>query len=120
MAEVNGGLCTRILLVASSDSEEAENTLTGLADAALSRGHEVTLFFSDRSVRLLVPRDDEKDYTGFLSRGTRLLVCRTSVVASGVPSSGGFIEGVEMSSLGELVDLMDDHDRMIFVGGDDQ
>jgi sulfur relay (sulfurtransferase) complex TusBCD TusD component (DsrE family) len=37
-----------------------------------------------------------------------------------VPSSGGFIEGVEMSSLGELVDLMDDHDRLIFIGGDDR
>ena len=105
--------------MASSDSEGAENTLTGLADAALSRGHEVT-FFSDRSVRLLVPRDDEGDYTEFHSRGSRLLVCRTSVATSGVPSSGGFIEGVEMSSLGELVDLMDDHDRMIFVGGDDR
>ena len=106
--------------MASSDSEEAENTLMGLADAALSRDHEVTLFFSDRSVRLLVPRDDEKDYTGFRSRGTRLLVCRTSAMTSGVPSSGGFIEGVEMSSLGELVDLMDDHDRVIFVGGEDR
>ncbi|MBC8497889.1 DsrE family protein [Candidatus Bathyarchaeota archaeon] len=106
--------------MASSDSEEAEYTLTGLADAALSRGHEVTLFFSDRSVRLLVPRDDEEDYTEFHSRGSRLLVCRTSVTTSGVPSSGGFIKGVEMSSLGELVDLMDDHDRMIFVGGDDR
>ncbi len=106
--------------MASSDSEEAENTLTGLADAALSRDHEVTLFFSDSSVRLLVSRDDERDYTGFQSRGSRLLVCRTSVATSGVPSSGGFIEGVEMSSLGELVDLMDDHDRLIFVGGDDR
>jgi len=104
--------------VASSDSEEAENTLTGLADAALSRDHEVTLFFSDRSVRLLVPRDGETDYTEFSSRGTRLHACRTSVATSGVASSGGFIEGVEMSSLGELVDLMDDHDRLIFVGGD--
>ena len=92
----------------------------GLADAALSRDHEVTLFFSDRSVRLLAPRDDEKDYTKFSSRGTRLLACRTSVATSGVPSSGGFIEGVEMSSLGELVDLMDDHDRVIFVGGEDR
>ena len=106
--------------MASSDSEEAENTLMGLADAALSRDHEVTLFFSDRSVRLLAPRDDEKDYTKFSSRGTRLLACRTSVATSGVPSSGGFIEGVEMSSLGELVDLMDDHDRVIFVGGEDR
>ncbi len=105
--------------MASSDSEGAENTLAGLADAALSRGHEVTLFFSDRSVRLLVPRD-EKDYTEFSSRGSRLLVCRTAVTTRGVPSLGGFIEGVEMSSLGELVDLMDDHDRMIFVGGDDR
>ncbi len=106
--------------MASSDSEGAENTLTGLADAALSRGHEVTLFFSDRSVRLLALGDDDGGYTGFHSRGSRLLVCRTSAVTSGVPSSGGFIEGVEMSSLGELVDLMDDHDRMIFVGGDDR
>jgi sulfur relay (sulfurtransferase) complex TusBCD TusD component (DsrE family) len=105
--------------VASSDSEEAENTLTGLADAALSRDHEVTLFFGDRSVSLLVPRDDEKDFTELQSRGTSLLVCRTSVATSGIPSSGGLIEGVKMSSLGELVDLMEDHDRVIFLGGDD-
>ncbi|NQT07717.1 DsrE family protein [Candidatus Bathyarchaeota archaeon] len=106
--------------MASSDSEEAENTLTGLADAALSRDHEVTLFFSDVSVKLLIPRGDEVGYAGLQSRGTRLLVCRTSVVVSGVPSSGGFIGGVEMSSLGELVELIEDHDRVIFVGGDDR
>jgi len=106
--------------VASSDSECAGDTLTGLADAALSRGHDVTLFFSDRSVRLLRAGDDDASYAGIRSRGARLLVCRTSAMASDVTSSGGFTGGVEMSSLGELVLLIEDHDRVVFLGGDDR
>ena len=94
--------------------------MKGLADAALSRGHEVTLFFSDRSVRLLIRGGDDGDFSGLSSRGTRLLACRTSVVTSGVPSEGGFVDGVEMSSLGELVGLIEDHDRVLFMGGDDR
>lgn len=106
--------------MASSDSIEADSNLKGLAEAALLRGHEVTLFFSDRSVGFLVPGGDGGDYSELHTRGTRLLACRTSVVASGLPSEGGFVEGVEMSSLGELATLFDDHDRVVFLGGDDR
>ncbi|TRO46491.1 hypothetical protein E2P65_05680 [Candidatus Bathyarchaeota archaeon] len=113
-----GGMETHMLLVASSDSEGAEKTLTGLAEAALSRGHEVTLFFSDSSVRTLAQGDGEGGYAGLHSRGVRLLACRTSALASDVLSSGGFMAGVEMSSLGELALLLEEHDRVVFIGGD--
>ena len=93
--------------------------MKGLADAALSRGHEVTLFFSDVSVRLLL-RGGDGGFSELGSSGSRLLACRTSVVTSGIPSEGGLVEGVEMSSLGELVGIIEEHDRVLFMGGDDR
>lgn len=117
MAEVNGGLYTRILLVASSESKEVENTVIGLADAALTRDHGVSVFFIDESVTLLSARRRDQRYVELLSRGARLLACRTHALISGVARLGGFLGGVESSSLGELVELMEDYDRVLFIGG---
>jgi len=48
--------------------------------------------------------------------GVRLLACRTSALNAGLASKGALMRGAEMSSLGELVDLMADADRALFLG----
>ena len=92
--------------------------MKGLTEAAVSMGHEVTVFLSEESVSVVGSERGEEAYAGLMSRGARILVCRTSVAASGLQSRGGFLEGVEMSSLGELADLMGSSDRTVFLGGD--
>lgn len=106
-----------MLLVASSESVATRETVKDLVDAALARGHRVTVFFSDESVRL-VKADGDPELIGLLKRGVRLLICRTHAMLSGLASAGAFADGVENSSLGELVDLMEESDRTLFVGGE--
>ncbi len=106
-----------ILLVVSSESEETARTVTGLAEAALGRGHRVAVFFNDESVRLVRARGGYPGLVGLISRGVDVLICRTHAMLSGLPSPRDFARGVEMSSLGALVDLMGEADRTMFVGG---
>ena len=104
-----------VLFVASTESRATQETAIGLATASLDRGHDVSVFFSERSVRLLkVGINDE--FKVLVERGARLLACRTSAMGLGLKSLEDLVEGAEMSSLGELVDLMGDSDRVLFVG----
>lgn len=106
-----------ILFVASSESSATRKTVKGLVDTSLARGHRVTVFFSDESVRL-VKADGDPELVGLLKRGVRLLICRTHAMLSGLTAAGAFADGVESSSLGELVDLMEESDRTLFIGGE--
>jgi hypothetical protein len=46
----------------------------------------------------------------------RLLACRTSVLETGLAPKGALMKEAELSSLGELVGLMTDVDRALFLG----
>jgi len=105
-----------ILLVASKDSMETLEDVKGLSEASLSRGHEVTVFFNSRSTRLLSSSRETDALSTLKRRGVRLLACRTSALEMGLASRGALVEGAEMSSLSELVDLMDASDRAVFLG----
>ena len=105
-----------ILLVASTDSQETLETVYGLTQASLSKGHSVVVFFNSQSTRLL-GSDSNSPYLPYLSElGVRLLACRTSALESGLASSEALIVGAEMSSLGELVDVLAEADRALFLG----
>jgi predicted peroxiredoxin len=105
-----------ILLVASTDSPETLKTVHNLTQASISRGHTVVVFFNSESTRLL-GSDRNSPYLPSLSEmGVRLLACRTSAMESGLASSEALIVGVEMSSLGELVDLIAEANRALFLG----
>ncbi len=105
-----------ILLVASTDSPETLETVYNLTQATVSRGHRVIVFFTSQSTGLL-GSDRGSPYLSALSKlGVRLLACRTSMLESGLASSGALIEEAEMSSLGELVGLLADADRALFLG----
>ena len=105
-----------VLLVASTDSQETLETVYNLTQATVSRGHKVVAFFNSQSTRLLAS-DGGSPYLPALSElGVRLLACRTSALNAGLASKGVLMRGAEMSSLGELVDLMADADRALFLG----
>jgi sulfur relay (sulfurtransferase) complex TusBCD TusD component (DsrE family) len=104
-----------ILMIGSTDSRATAEKIVNLASASLSRGHQTTIFFNAESTRLLEPNRFE-ELSGLLSSGARLLACITSAQEAGLRSQGDLIEGAEMSSLGELVDLFEASDRTMFLG----
>ncbi len=85
-----------------------KHDIQGLAEAAEKRGHEVTVFFNEESVQLLAKG------SGFQPSCGNLLACRTSLRDAG-------LKGVDLnpkareSSLGELVDLLEKSDRVVFL-----
>jgi len=105
-----------ILLVASSDKKSTLDAAYGLASAAAYRGHEVTIFFHMGGISLLKASREANRLAPLISSGVRLLACRTSAKELGIESECDLIEGAEMSSLGELVDLLDRCDRALFLG----
>lgn len=105
----------RILLVASTDTPQALDRVLGLSSASTDRGHEVTAFFNAESVLLLRPGRGGA-LRELISRGVRLLACRTSALDHGLTSGGAMVEGATLSSIGELVELLGECDRALFVG----
>lgn len=101
-----------VLLVASSDSLITIRDIIGLSNSLSVKGHKVIVFFNDESVNLL--GREREDLTS-LQVGVRLKVCRTTASKKGLSNRGDFIIGVEMSSLGELVELMEEADRTVFL-----
>lgn len=105
-----------ILLVASSDTPSTLETACGLAATAIERGHEVSVFFHMDAVCLLEASRAADRLASLALSGVRLLACRTSAKERGVESEGDMMEGAEMSSLGELVEMLDSCDRTLFLG----
>jgi len=102
-----------VLLVASSDSMNTIRDIVGLSNSLSMKGHKVIIFYNDESVSLL--ESGRAELTG-LPVGVRLKVCRTTASKKGLNKREDFIIGVEMSSLGELVELMEEADRTVFLG----
>ena len=105
-----------ILLVASSDTSSTLDAACGLATAAVNRGHEVTIFFHMGGVTLLGASQAVDRLAPLISSGVRLLACRTSAKERGIESGDDLMEGSEMSSLSEFVEMLDRCDRTIFLG----
>ena len=104
-----------ILMIGSTDSRATAEKIVGLASASLERGHRVTVFCNAESTRLLEPGRVE-EFPPLVFRGVRLLACRTSAQELGLASLADLIGGAEMSSMGELVDLVEASDRTLFLG----
>jgi len=105
-----------VLLVASTDSPETLETVHRLTQATVSRGHRVVVFFNSASTRLLGSGRDSPHLHTLSELGVRLLACRTSALETGLAPKGALMDGAEMSSLGELVGLIVDADRALFLG----
>ena len=81
----------------------------GIVRAAKDRGHEVVVFFNEESVKLLV------QYPFLSELDVEMLACITACQYVGIKESD-LISGARMSSLAELVMMMDEKDRTIFLG----
>ena len=110
----------RLLLIIMSPPEtRGLHTVVNLAEAVLRKGHEGVIFCTGDGVENmrkdmvgpLAPR-----LTGLLGEGLRVLVCRESARRRGVLAEAGLMEGVEMSSLAEMVELMDFSEKTIVFG----
>ena len=99
----------------SSDTAASAETVSGLAEASLSRGHDVAIFFNAEGVKLLSATHRNEKLADKASK-IRLLACRTSAKECGIESEGQLLKGAEMSSLSELVELLERSDRVIFAG----
>ena len=83
--------------------------LMGLVRAAKDRGHEVVVFFNEESVKLLV------QYPLLTELGVELLACQTTCQFAGIKESD-LIPGARMTSMAEMVMMMEEKDRTLFLG----
>lgn len=81
----------------------------GLASTASDKGHDVKVFFSEESVKLLA---DPGSVEGLEAD---MLACVTACQQVGV-EEGDLVEGARVTSLGEVVSLMEECDRTLFLG----
>ncbi len=97
----------RLLIVAST--EDSIRNILGLTNAAINNGYNVTLFFNEKSVFLL------KKPSLLNKINATKLVCRTSFNELGLKNDD-LITETKMSSLAELVELFEKHDKVVYAG----
>jgi sulfur relay (sulfurtransferase) complex TusBCD TusD component (DsrE family) len=81
----------------------------GLASAAIDRGHKVTVFFNEESVKLLAEPGAVEGLDA------EMLACVTAGQYSGIKDED-LVEGARFTSLAEVVTLMEECDRTLFLG----
>ena len=81
----------------------------GLASAAHEKGHTVTVFFNEESVKLLA------EPGAVMGLDAEMLACVTAGQYSGVKGED-LVEGARFTSLAEVVTLMEECDRTLFLG----
>ncbi len=83
--------------------------LMGVVKAAKDRGHDVVVFFNEESVKLLV------QYPMLSELGVEMLACQTTCQYAGIKEED-MIQGARMTSMAEMVLLMEEKDRTLFLG----
>lgn len=83
--------------------------LVGLSTAARERGHRVTVFFNEESVKLLA------EPGAVMGLDAEMLACVTAGQYSGIREED-LVEGARFTSLAEVVTLMEECDRTLFLG----
>jgi len=91
-------------------NEKSLDKLSEFSKETLSKGHELIIFLYSQGVKL-IKKKKIKHLAKF--EGIRLLACQTSLREYGLDPSN-YLDS-EMSSLSELVELLEQSDRVIFV-----
>ena len=102
-----GGDALYILLIISNP--RMLRHMKGVAEAARMRRHRVTVFFNEESVKLLLDRVNLSDLRA------EMLACITACEYSGIKQED-IVEGARVTSLAEVVTLMQECDRTLFMG----
>jgi predicted peroxiredoxin len=83
--------------------------MMGVVDAARRRRHRVTVFFNEESVKLLT------EHNVLRGLGAEMLACVTACEYSGIRQED-IVKGARITSLSEVVTLMEKCDRTLFMG----
>ncbi len=81
----------------------------GIVKAATDKGNEVTVFFNEDAVKLLV------QYPMLTELGVEMLACQTTCKFANIEEKD-LIEGARMTSMAEIVMMMESKDRTLFLG----
>ncbi len=81
----------------------------GIVRASTDKGHDVKIFFNEDSVKLLVR------YPVLSELGVEMLACHTTCRDMNI-EEGDLINNARMTSMAELVMLMESMDRTLFLG----
>jgi predicted peroxiredoxin len=83
--------------------------MLGITRASRERGHRVTVFFNEESVKLLL------EHSSLKGLDAEMLACITACEYSGIKEDD-FVESARITSLGETVSMMKEADRTLFLG----
>jgi len=83
--------------------------MLGITRASRERGHRVTVFFNEESVKLLL------DHSSLKGLDVEMLACVTACEYSGIKEDD-FVESARITSLGEVISMMEEADRTLFLG----
>jgi sulfur relay (sulfurtransferase) complex TusBCD TusD component (DsrE family) len=97
----------RLLLVVSTQGKLKH--VEGLSNAAVRKGHDVTVFFNEEAVQLL------KNPSPVEYLNAELLACRASAVEYEITKDNMAVNA-RMSSLAELVEQLEGSDKVVFLG----
>lgn len=81
----------------------------GMVRSATDKGHEVTIFFNEDSVKLLT------QYPMLTELEVEMLACQTVCRYLNIKDED-LIEGARMTSMAEIVMMMESMDRTLFLG----
>ncbi|MFC1802565.1 hypothetical protein ACFL0D_01220 [Thermoproteota archaeon] len=81
----------------------------GIVRAAKDRGHHVVVFFNEQSVKLLV------QYPLLSELEVEMLACQTTCRCLCIKEED-LIPGARMTSMAEMVIMMEEKDRTLFLG----
>jgi len=115
----------KLLIVLFSPPMQSQNTDTvfEFAKAAVEAGHMVTIFCDIDAVYNLIAKQvlpgqstPASKLAQLIKQGVQILACRESARLRGLDVKKEFLPGVVESSLGKLVDLMEESDRIVAFG----
>jgi len=96
-------------------------TVASLADAALRKGHEVSIFIDLDGVYtpvrsqyfLDMPVLPRELFENLVRKGAQVMVCGVCLVARGLESSRDLIDGVRVGNVPDFSDMLGKVDRLI-------
>jgi len=81
----------------------------GIVRASTDKGHKVTVFFNEDAVKLLV------QYPMLSELEVEMLACHTTCTMANIEEKD-LIKGARMTSMAEIVMMMESKDRTLFLG----
>lgn len=110
-----------IMLNAAPLQNQSHYTAVKIAEAALDKGHEVTIFLFDESVYSPMKAQEfpeweslpKDDFERLIKKGGEIIACGLCVDIRGLEEGKGYIEGVILGGLADFANIVSLVDRII-------